>query len=265
MDDYNDIVKINNYQKDLYLNLEKKSAKLLLGRYAAVLENVASKNEKIKILDIGGASGYFSEALYDFFQGKNCEITLIDTIVYDTWDGFAAKINFIHESASNLEKIFPTGAFDIIFANRVFHHFVTDSWKKSISHIDDIMRQMSVILKDSGQLCIMDNFYNGLLFDSAASKMIYALTTCKIPFIVKRFNRLGSKSAGVGVCFLSKKMWYKLIKKNKLIIKKSDDGKFFGLEEIWNKSIYKICLLLKSARNDAILIIEKEYGSLHSR
>jgi ubiquinone/menaquinone biosynthesis C-methylase UbiE len=164
----------------------------------------------IRILDIGGGSGYFSVALYEYFKGKNCEIYVIDPMRYDTWSKFSEKVKFVQGTADDLSKIFNVGFFDIIFAKYVFHHFIKDTWEKTIVGMKSIIKQIQSIMKKNACFCIVDQFYNGLLGDTSASKMIYRFTKCQIPFLVKIFRKMGAESAGTGVCFLSKKMFLKL-------------------------------------------------------
>jgi ubiquinone/menaquinone biosynthesis C-methylase UbiE len=216
------------------------------------LEKIKQK-EDIKILDIGGASGYFALALSNYFQGKNCEIIIVDNTRYNTWDEFGDRIKFIEESANNLQKIFSDNTFDLVFANRVFHHFVNRTWKETIFCIGGIMRQIHGILKHDGYFCITDHFYNGALFDTSSSKIIYTLTSCKIPLLAKIFRKIGANSVGVGVCFLSRKMWFDLLDKHEFRI----DELYEGDKMHWHffrKIIYRIFLFVKNSQEDNILI-----------
>jgi hypothetical protein len=86
-----------------------------------------------------------------------------------------------------------------------------------------IMGQINTVLKKDGYLCIVDQFYNGFPFDNCASKMIFIFTNCKISFLSKVFKRLGAQSAGVGVCFLSKKMRSKMLSNSEFNIEILDE------------------------------------------
>ena len=253
----NETVIINDYQKARYEDYEKATAGILLGKYRALLDKITQTNTKIKVLDTGGASGYFAMALYDYLRGKDCEITVIDTAEYGTWGEFSEKIQFMRESADSLENVFPPGTFDIVFANRVFHHFTAGSWKESVYLMNNAVRQISRVLKDSGYFCVTDYFYDGLFFDTSASRMIYALTACKIPLLVKIFRRIEAKSAGTGVCFLSRKMWIGLFDRNNLCIEYTNEGHKIR-KSIFRTAAYKICLLIKNAQEDIVIITKKK-------
>ena len=203
------VKRINKHQQQYYENIDRGYSLMLLKKFQYVLQKMKSR-EHIKILDIGGGSGYFSALVCEYLskQDVKCEIFVVDTMQYGTWAEFSGKITFIEESAENLDMIFDEGTFDIVFAKYVFHHFVKDSWKKSIKCMLSIIMQIKRIMKIDSYLCIVDQFYNGLLGDTSASKTIYTFTTCKISVFSKIFKKMGAQSAGVGVCFLSKKMWY---------------------------------------------------------
>jgi ubiquinone/menaquinone biosynthesis C-methylase UbiE len=112
------------------------------------------ERKNIKILDIGGGSGYFAMAMYEKFYKNNCEIFVIDTTKYNTWEQNSDKIKFIENSANNLKILFESNTFDIIFANRVFHHFIQNTWEKSIEGMFGIMEQITFVLKEDGYFCI---------------------------------------------------------------------------------------------------------------
>jgi SAM-dependent methyltransferase len=253
----NEAAKINDYQKGRYEDYEKRTADALLSKYTGILDKIIQKKTGIKILDIGGGSGYFAMALYNYLSGNDFEITVVDTAEYNTWKKFSGKIKFMRESASNLEKVFLPDTFDIIFTNRVFHHFVMDSWEKTVVFINNIMGQISVILKSEGRFCITDYFYDGIFIDTSASRMIYILTSCKIPLLVKTFRHIEAKSAGVGVCFLSRKMWYRLINENNMYIEYENEGHKLK-RSILRKIIYKICLFIKNMREDIVIVLRKQ-------
>lgn len=200
-----DIKTINDYQKQIYLDFEKDTTQKLLDLYGAVLQKT-KQLETLKILDIGGAGGFFAYALSDYFSDKTCEIYVLDTMEYPTWTTYSKKITFIKNSADNLNKLFDEYTFDLVFANRVFHHFVRNSWKKSIDGMADILKQIRYCLKLNGFFCVVDLTYDGFLYDKITSKLIYTLTSLKSSSAAFVFRALGAKTAGVGVCFLSKNM-----------------------------------------------------------
>jgi SAM-dependent methyltransferase len=247
----NGIKLINLNQKSLYETYEKRSIDLFFGKYDEIFKE-ADNWENLNILDIGGASGYFAMALYEKFLKNGCNIFVVDTTKYDTWEKFNGRINFVKISANNLKQTFKENTFDLIFANRVFHHFVLESWSKTIKGMFEIMDQIKFILKNKGYLCINDHFYNGFLLDKITSFLIYTLTSCKLLLITKLCKKMGAESAGIGVCFLSEKMWYNLFSKIEFKVKYQKRGSELKLK--WYK---KILLCVRDITLDNVIILKK--------
>jgi SAM-dependent methyltransferase len=220
---------------------------------------MTEKND-IHILDIGCGGGDFALALYSYFQDKgiNIKIYCLDNEEYQTWHTaqYSISLIFIKGSAVDLCKIFDSIKFDLVFCNRVFHHFVLDSWRKSYDCMRGIMRQIVSVLKHDGFICITDYYYNGLFFDTSSSRIIYFLTSLKIPLLIKLFRKFESKSAGVGVCFLSKQMWFSMFNDMGLDVEYiKETGRMLVR---WNHEIiYKLFLLLKFRSEDNIFIVKK--------
>ncbi|MDR2593118.1 MAG: class I SAM-dependent methyltransferase [Chitinispirillales bacterium] len=249
---------INDYQKSIYEDVEKNMADRLVARYSEAMEPLKRKG-KIKILDIGGASGFFSKALHKYFSENGCEIVVIDNTRYDTWDEFGGEtIKFIEDSAENIGKIFPENTFDLIFANRVFHHLVTATgWKDTVRNITDIVKQVSKVLKGDGVFCVTEHCCDGILFDASASAVIYTLTSCKLPLLARIFRRIEAKSAGVGVCYLSKKMWMTIIDNCGFMVDKIYEGHKIS----WNfmkRIVYGALLFIRRHRMDVTIICKKK-------
>jgi hypothetical protein len=116
----------------------------------------------------------------------------------------------------------------------------------------DIMKQIFCILNKDGFFCITDYFYNGFLYDKAPSKLIYSLTSCKIKPLTALFKKFDAKSAGIGVCFLSKKMWFNLFSQVGFIIKTLLEAPDYKVS--WYK---KLCLFIKNCKEDNILVLKK--------
>ena len=241
---------------DIYAEYEKNTSQKLIETYDHILK-LYKTNDNIKILDIGGGSGYFSKNLKKYFHANNCEIIVIDSTRYDTWDENFYEIKFMETSAERLTEIFEKNTFDIIFANRVFHHLVKPTWKQSIDNISAIIGKINEILKDNGYFCITDYFYDGRFNHTFASRVIYTLTSCKNPILIAVFKKIEAKSAGVGVCFLSRKMWLHLFSKYNLNLYYSNEGHVLARKKI-KLLVYKIVLFIKNCQEDIVMILTKK-------
>jgi len=242
---------INAHQQKYYEDVDKELSEHFLDMFSGILEKV-KKRETIKILDIGGGSGYFSNLVHEYFSDINCEIYVIDTTRYDTWTELSDKITFIEGSAEDIDKLFEAETFDIVFAKFVFHHFVKNTWTGSVKCMKSVMPQIKTVLKKDSYLCMVEELFDGFFGSTSASRMIYFFTTVKIPFLARFFKNMGAQSAGVGVCFLSKKMLYKLFKDSNLEIEESKET---PVREM--KWYMHVGLLLKSYRHGCSFVAKK--------
>jgi ubiquinone/menaquinone biosynthesis C-methylase UbiE len=245
----NEIKTINAHQQQIYDWFEKETTVQLLDGYADVLKN---RSNPLKILDIGGGGGYFALSLRSYFPDSNCEIFVVDSSQYDTWEKHAGQVTFVKDSAENLSKLFMKETFDLVFANRVFHHFVKGSWKKSVEGMADIMKQVSYVLKKDGLFCINDYFFDGRLHHTSTSRIIYTLTSITLAPVAALFRKLEAKTAGIGVCFLSKKMWLHLFSQANFIVeslKESPNSKLKWYEELF--------LLVKRYSENNVIILKR--------
>lgn len=247
---------INSHQKSLYEKYDLAGSKRYFDHYVPHLERF-SRKRNIKILDIGGASGFFAYLLKEYFdQLGGAEVYVVDSTEYDSWaeSALGGYIHFIHDSVENLDTLFAENSFDIVFANRVFHHFVDKTYSKTLSGMDRSIAMIHRILKEDGLLCIMDHFYDGMLIDSAASRLIYLYTSIKNPFLASLVKKLGAMTAGVGVCFQSEKMWIRRVEKGNFQIE--------GIERTARDNLHplkRIGLLCKGmSRNNLILATPKK-------
>jgi len=249
---------INKHQQTYYESIDKDNSIRFFRKFQWVLQKVENR-ECLKILDIGGGSGYFSSLVYKYFTELDvkCEVFVIDTMRYNTWTEFSGKITFVEDSAENLDKIFEKGTFDIIFAKYVFHHFIKGTWVESIKCMRSIIAQIKDIMEKDSYLCIVDQFYNGLLGDTSASKMIYTFTTCKISFLSKIFKRMGAQSAGVGVCFLSKRMWFNFFELAGFYVEKLEEP--LPRKMKWYKHIG---LLLKTWNDGCAIVVNSGHRNI---
>ncbi len=107
----NQILKISDDQRDAYERVDLNNSKLLLKRYMQLLP-LSQFRRKITILDVGGASGYFTKAVCNYLRQNNFEVTayVLDTKRYPNWDDtFDSDIVFCEGSVEHLEKYWGGG------------------------------------------------------------------------------------------------------------------------------------------------------------
>lgn len=189
-------------------------------------------------LDIGGGNGVFTDRVLNHYPLSKA-VLLDNASNLIEINAKHPKKTIIQDSVENLENYLNAYNIDIVFINWVLHHLVSGTYKKTRSNIANTL----TIIKRNKQIkyvSIFENMYNGILFDSLPSRLIYHITSLKSVKILTR--KMGANTAGIGVSFLSKKMWLELF------------GSIFGKENInvidfhfWNVPVIrKIFLHIKN-------------------
>jgi ubiquinone/menaquinone biosynthesis C-methylase UbiE len=179
---------------------------------------------RFTFLDIGGGNGVFCDKVLAGFP--KAQAVLLDNSEYlislnRTQDN---KV-IICDSVENISSLFQTEKFDVIFLNLVLHHFVGNNYRLTYNNVVNVLESLKPLLSEKGRVYIMEDVYNGLLFDGLPSHLIYSLTSNKkIAKITKRF---GANTAGVGVCFRSKKQWKRIFDRCGFDIIKTEDSERF--------------------------------------
>jgi len=161
---------------------------------------------KFTFLDIGGGNGVFTDRILNHYPQS--EAILLDNasnlIEINTEH---PRKTIIMDSVENLENYLNVYEIDVVFINWVLHHLVSNSYKKTRSNI---VNTLTIIKQNKcvKYLAIFENMYNGILFDSLPSKLIYQITSLQSVKLLAK--KMGANTAGVGVSFLSKKMWIKI-------------------------------------------------------
>lgn len=229
----NRIMTINQAQRDDYERVDLKNSRLILQRYRKLLDlNIFP--HQITILDVGGGGGYFTKAVCGFLEDNGFEVKayVLDTMRYPSWDDSASELIFCEGSVENVDTCFKEQKFDLIFCNKVFHHFVTSTYSKTLRMLQMCMTKLKMQLSEHGRLCILDYFYDGIIIDGFPSWMIYQCTSQKNELLIRLFKKMGAKSSGTGVCFQSEKMWRKLIEDCGLDIKVFERGSVFPMKVV---------------------------------
>ena len=201
--------KISNIQQNIYAEYEKEATIGYFEIYKTFINTFENKN--LEIVDIGGGSGYFANEVKTFYESKNNNVsmTVIDYCKYDEWEKYG-NINFINLPVFEaLEKI-ENECLDIIFINAVLHHLVYSTYKKTRNAQKQLMGLAYTKLKKNGYVCIRECYVENPVIKELSIPLVYWLTSSKNPLILRMSKKLGSNSAGVGVCFLSIKKLVRL-------------------------------------------------------
>ncbi|MCI8361452.1 MAG: class I SAM-dependent methyltransferase [Clostridiales bacterium] len=195
---------ISSAQAELYAGYEQGTADKLV--------EIATKfihSKPVRILDIGGASGYFANLLADTLDGE-CQIIVVDNMEYDNWKNAKKGVRFVKASIFDVISTFEDNSFDIVFANLVFHHLINETYSSTLAGYASLLEQIKRIIKPDGVLSVYECYYGGFICRNHFAPVVYKLTTSSFPPFTKLAKCFGSKSAGVGVCFLPPPKWEKM-------------------------------------------------------
>jgi ubiquinone/menaquinone biosynthesis C-methylase UbiE len=149
--------------------------------------------------DLGGGTGRFTDALLAHYP--EARGTVVDTSDYMLGRNKThPRKTILKSDVMSLE-----GKYDIVFCNWLLHHLVGVTYRKSRANIRRLLKAARGSLTDRGRLSIFENDCTGWI-DGLSSWILYEATSSRVAASLIR--RMGSNSAGVGVCYLSHKQWH---------------------------------------------------------
>lgn len=184
----------------------------LKGKLAFIRE--VFPNGPRRILDIGGGNGKFMDQLLAEFPESEGYLIDISRNLLDK-NRPNPKKHLIHGSFEDLPKLLPGRSFDLITINWVLHHLVGPSYRLSVQNIEQALAMTSGMLSPDGFLLVAENEYQGLLESNVPSHVIYTITRIRKPAVVGLTRRYFN-TAGVGVCFQSRRGWIRIFERTGL-------------------------------------------------
>jgi SAM-dependent methyltransferase len=167
-----------------------------------------------RFLDIGGGNGRFADRLLAAYP--NATGTVLDNaeVLLEKNQPNERK-TLVYGSVENLDRL--DTKYDLVHLNWLLHHLVGDSYRQTRTNILRAAGAAARLLSPRGRLSIFECLYNGFLFDNLPSHLIFHLTSSRTLADIMR--RCGANTAGVGVCFLSRKEWFATMKQAGLEIR----------------------------------------------
>jgi len=185
---------------------------------------------EFSFLDIGGGNGKFADRLLE--QYPKAKGTVLDNskILLERNQTDVRK-TLLCDSVENLYKI--NKKYDLICVHWLLHHIVSESYFKSRSSQQLTLHAIRGLLTSSGRVSVFENIYSGWLIENLPGRIIYQLTSNKA--IANITRKLGANTAGVGVCFLSRKQWFSTINSSgmKVLEYVEPDGWVWPLRHEW--------------------------------
>lgn len=166
-----------------------------------------------RFLDLGGGNGQFTDRLLEAYP--NARGTVLDNSeVLLSRNQANERKTLLNESVDELGRV--VDKFDLVCVHWLLHHLVEDSYAQTRRNQYAVLGGLARFLTERGRISVFENMCNGWLVDNLPGQMIYQLTSTKAIAAITR--RMGANTAGVGVCYLSKKEWFSTIRKSGLEI-----------------------------------------------
>jgi Methyltransferase domain len=163
---------------------------------------------EFSFLDVGGGNGRFTDRILTTYP--NSRGTILDNsellLSRNLPNGRKKLLNCSVEALAEQSE-----HYDLICLNWLLHHLVSVSYSQSRRNIDAVLGMLRLRLTEQGRVSIFENMYDGYIFDGLPSYLIFALTSSQR--LAKLISQLGANTAGVGVCFLSRRQWCSVVQR----------------------------------------------------
>ena len=192
-----------NEQQNAAFDTEFHAAEELEAKFL-LLERL-SEGKPFEILDLGGGNGLFVDQLLARFPNSHATILDVSASLLAK-NSPSDRKQLIHSSIELIPDILAGRRFDYITLNWVLHHLVGNSYRACGENCLNTLIQCRERLKPNGLLIVTENMFDGYLGSNLAAYIIYAITATRWPWFVRFAGRFFN-TAGVGVCFRSRRAW----------------------------------------------------------
>lgn len=181
--------------------------------------------QNFSFLDVGGGNGRFTDRILQAYpQSTGTVLDNAQSIL--SLNKINPRKSLILGSVEDLTNIFGSSKFDLIFFNWTIHHFVKGSYAETRKTQLEVIINATNLLSSIGYISVFENMYDGIIFKTLPSYLIFYLTSSKT--LAPLIKKMGANTAGCGVCFLSKKQWDKTFEKASLIVSEYTDFEEWG-------------------------------------
>jgi phospholipid N-methyltransferase len=181
--------------------------------------------QNFSFLDLGGGNGMFTDRILQAYpQSTGTILDNAESIL--SLNKIDRRKKIIIGSVEDLTNIFGSSKFDLIFFNWTIHHFVKESYSETRKTQLEVIINATNLLSSIGYISVFENMYDGIIFKSLPSYLIFYLTSSKT--LAPLIKKMGANTAGCGVCFLSKKQWDETFEKASLIVSEYTDFDKWG-------------------------------------
>lgn len=166
-----------------------------------IIERYIPNPNQAHFLDVGGGNGSYADKLIGRYPG--CQVTIVDPDENALNENNPnSRKNLIQAHYQSFDCFFK---YDLIQFNWVLNHFVAPTYSKTHDLQLKGLKDAYDMLAPEGIVVIFENLYEGTDHSNIPGKRIYQLTSSTL--IKTLVAKLGSNTAGVGVCFNSELFW----------------------------------------------------------
>jgi SAM-dependent methyltransferase len=164
-------------------------------------------------LDLGGGTGRFADRLLSNYP-KAVGSVLDNSEVLLGRNQQNERKEIICDSVADLTKV--TKKYDLVCIHWLLHHLIGDSYAGTRDNQLRTLRNLALLMTVRGRVSLFENNYVGWLMTDLPGRLIYQVTASRVVAAIAR--RMGANTAGVGVCFLSKRQWFQTIRESGLSV-----------------------------------------------
>lgn len=166
---------------------------------------------RFTFLDVGGGNGVFADRILANYPEAS-GVVLDNSRLLLGRNRPGARKRTLLDTAESLARA-GGERYDVVFFNWLLHHLVErSSYRDTRARIDQVLRSAAGVLTERGRVSVYENLYDGLFADGAPGWVVYQLTSARR--IAKLMSRAGANTAGVGVCFQSRRQWCSAMARN---------------------------------------------------
>lgn len=195
---------------------------------------------RFNFIDLGGGNGVFADrVLRNFPEATGTVLDNAPSLLEKNQPN--PRKSVVLGGIEQIGALLPGQRFDVVCFNWVLHHLVGPSHAQSTAHQEKALQDAARLLSPRGRLSVIENFYDGWGVDALPGRIIFELTASRA--LAGLMRSMGANTAGVGVCFRSRRDWERVLTRAGLAVREAQ------VDYIWRTSLpKKLALHIGSVR-----------------
>jgi len=214
--------------------------------------NAAIDVRRFRFLDVGGGNGVFTDRILSSYKGSHGTLMDISDYLLARNTDHQRK-TILKCNASEMNRILAPDSFEVVFLNWILHHYIGNSYRRSIQLQQELLRNAAQLLAPNGCLVVFENLYDGYGSGDTPGRLIYHIAGSRALVTLTKY--LGANTGGVGVVFHSDTAWQRLFRASGLVVVVSERL------DPWDVSFYKRFLLRIESVRCGLYIIKPKRAS----